>query len=98
MSEARQSANARREEGAKGPRRPPTEPTEKQIAAVQIENRQTVDRRPVKCTYCGADIYFLRTIAGEKMPVDAQRRSVLTSDGRLAVGYQPHFPNCAGRG
>lgn len=77
---------------------PPAAPTEKQIAAVQIENRQTVDRPPTQCQYCGAKIYFLRTIAGERMPVEEKRQSVLTSDGRLAIGYAPHFPHCSGRG
>jgi hypothetical protein len=46
------------------------------------------------CRTCGKKIQFLKTLKGRAMPVELQERTLLTTGGDLAKGFEPHFINC----
>ena len=50
-----------------------------------------------KCKGCGADIVWLETIAGRKMPVDPERKTyvrITTIGAAVETGYVPHWGTC----
>ena len=55
---------------------------------------------PAICKGCGAEIYWIETMLGKKMPVDTPEltimaRDMLVSDNfRLVKGYESHFATC----
>jgi hypothetical protein len=50
----------------------------------------------MKCTVCGAEIKFITTPKGKKMPVEVTRVTVVTITGQIVIGYPPHWANCPG--
>lgn len=47
-----------------------------------------------KCKGCGADIIFIKTIKGGKMPCDPKKITIITGMGIVYKGYQPHWDIC----
>ena len=49
---------------------------------------------PQQCKSCGADIIWIRTVAGKQSPCDKKFRNVTTADGRTVRGHESHFSTC----
>jgi len=50
--------------------------------------------QPGECRSCQAPIYWLKTNAGKRMPVDRQAKTVVTKDGETVTGHESHFSTC----
>lgn len=44
-----------------------------------------------KCKSCGADIIWIKTLAGKQMPCDPKRRQIITTVGQMYRGYESHW-------
>jgi len=49
------------------------------------------------CRGCGAPLLWLKTAGGKDMPCDSRRISIITDDGKVVTGYEPHWGNCPER-
>lgn len=46
------------------------------------------------CKSCNAPIKWVATSNGKSMPVDLQRLTIITDDGRMIQGGLSHFATC----
>lgn len=49
------------------------------------------------CNGCRAAIVWLKTEAGKNMPCQAKKISVVTEEGKVVQGYEPHWGYCPER-
>jgi hypothetical protein len=47
-----------------------------------------------KCAGCGAEIKWVKTKAGKRMPVNVELKTIVTEDGEVVRGYESHFATC----
>jgi hypothetical protein len=47
-----------------------------------------------KCKSCGAEIVWIKTIAGNPMPCDPAEQTFVTNDGQTLKGRVPHWATC----
>lgn len=50
---------------------------------------------PTRCRGCGAMIVFIRTPQNNAMPCQEKRISVVTAEGRVVQGHEPHWGYCS---
>lgn len=46
------------------------------------------------CKGCGASIRWVVTKGGKQMPVETTMTTVVTAQGEVVRGYEPHWPKC----
>ena len=50
------------------------------------------------CSACGAEIYWIRTLKGARMPVNVAKKMIMVhaSEGRYhaVTGHESHFSSC----
>lgn len=46
------------------------------------------------CIYCHKPIHFIKTRSNSKMPCEPGERQIITEEGQLVRGYEPHWDNC----
>lgn len=49
---------------------------------------------PQFCKSCGADIQWMKTVAGKSAPFDTRRLVITTTEGRTVTGFESHFATC----
>lgn len=47
-----------------------------------------------KCRACGADIVWIETPNGKRMPCDPPRRTIVDDMGQVREGRTPHWATC----
>lgn len=47
-----------------------------------------------KCAGCGAEIKWIKTKTGSRMPVNAELKTIVTENGEIVRGYESHFATC----
>ena len=47
-----------------------------------------------QCKTCGAEIVWVTTTAGKRMPLDITYKTVVTNDGKVVLGRESHFSTC----
>ena len=48
----------------------------------------------LKCKSCGQPISFQSTKGGKMMPVQRDRIKILSKDGEIVEGHEPHWAHC----
>ena len=56
------------------------------------EEKNQLQLKP--CKGCKAEIGFIKTKQGKKMPVDPKKVTVVTKGGSVVTGYISHFATC----
>lgn len=51
-----------------------------------------------KCKSCGADIVWIETVNGKKMPCNSEKTTIVTEDGKTIIGHIPHWATCPNAG
>jgi len=47
-----------------------------------------------ECKGCGAEIEWIETTEGKRMPVNPEKVVVVTQDGKVVTGQVPHWATC----
>ena len=47
-----------------------------------------------ECKSCGAQIVWIKTVAGKSIPCCAKERTVVTKGGVIVKGHESHFADC----
>jgi len=49
---------------------------------------------PGECRSCHAEIVWIKTSTGKLIPCDPKSVTVVTTDGKVVMGYTAHFATC----
>lgn len=52
------------------------------------------DSRASACRGCGRPIRWIKTKGGKAMPVEMERKTIVTEAGEVVSGFESHFAHC----